>query len=117
VIERSPEPARIILVASNSIFADAALDLASDALGTIYEQPLQFAQNAIDWSLEDQGLLSIRSRGHFARTLEPMQPAGQALWEYGNYAAAVGGLLLVWWLNRRRREAVVRSHLAMLREG
>jgi ABC-2 type transport system permease protein len=116
VIERSPDSARIILIGSNSIFADAALDLASDALGTIYQKPIEFAQNAIDWSLEDRGLVSIRSRGHFARTLEPMGRSTQAFWEYGNYALAGIGLLLVWWAVRRRRAAVTRRYARLLKE-
>ncbi len=116
VIERSPESARIVLVGSNSMFDDAALDLASDALGTIYEKPLEFAQNAVDWSLEDRGLLSIRSRGHFARTLEPMERSAQTFWETLNYALAGAGLVLVWWLVGRRRAAVARRYAKLLKE-
>ena len=66
--------------------------------------------NCIDWSLEDRDLLSIRGRGHFARTLLPMSKEARMLWEYINYGLAAFGLLTVWALRRlvrartRRRE-------------
>jgi ABC-2 type transport system permease protein len=105
VIERSPESARIILVASSTFATDTVLDLASEGMGTRYTRPLEFLQNAIDWSLEDRGLLAIRSRAQFARTLEPMSSADQLFWEYLNYALAIGGLVLVWVWRRRVRRA------------
>jgi ABC-2 type transport system permease protein len=75
-----------------------------------------FAQNVVDWSLEDQALLGIRSRGQFARTLAPLTRDAQMAWEYGNYALALGGLALVWFFNRFRRQAAVRRY-AQLLEG
>ena len=50
----------------------------------------------MDWSLEDAGLLSIRSRGNFNRTLPTLEHGTQLFWEYLNYglallAGAVGG--------------------------
>ncbi len=100
VIERSPESARIILVAANTFADDAVLNLASEGLGSLYTQPLAFLQNAIDWSLEDRGLLTIRSRAQFARTLVPMTRSDQVFWEYLNYTLALLGLLAVWVLRR-----------------
>ncbi len=107
VIERSPESARIILVASNTFADDAVLNLASAGMGTLYTKPVEFLQNAIDWSLEDRGLLSIRSRAQFARTLVPMQRNSQLFWEYLNYGLALLGLVVVWlwrrWVRRSER--------------
>lgn len=107
VIERSPDSARLVLVSSNAFASDAVLQLASQGMGTLYTRPLEFVQNLLDWLLEDQGLLSIRSRAHFARTLLPMEHSSQLFWEYLNYALAGVGLLLVWlwrwWLQRRTR--------------
>jgi ABC-2 type transport system permease protein len=110
VLERSADSARIILLASNTFLADTSLDLASGAGGARYLNPLQLVANCIDWSLEDRDLLSIRGRGHFARTLLPMSKEGRMLWEYINYGLAAFGLLTVWGLRRlvrartRRRE-------------
>jgi len=111
VIERSPESARIILVASSTIADDAVLSLASEGMGTIYTKPVEFLQNAIDWSLEDRGLLAIRSRAQFARTLVPMEHSSQLFWEYLNYALALLGLAGVWlWRRWLRRSEQVRYH-------
>jgi len=108
VIERSPESARIILVASNTFAEDAVLNLASEGMGTLYTKPVEFLQNAVDWSLEDRGLLAIRSRAQFARTLAPLEHGGQLFWEYLNYALALLGLAGVWLWRRwvRRAEQV-----------
>ena len=65
----------------------------------------------LDWALQDDQLLKIRSRAHFNRTLPPMERQAQALIEYFNYGLAVLWLallaLLHWLLKilRRRRYA------------
>ncbi|MCL2457379.1 MAG: Gldg family protein [Desulfobulbus sp.] len=113
VLDRSSDSARIILLASNTFLADTSLDLASGASGSRYLNPLQLVANCIDWSLEDRDLLSIRGRGHFARTLLPMDKAERMRWEYLNYGLAAVGLLIVWGLHRtiqtrsRRRELML----------
>lgn len=96
VIQRSPESARLLLVASNTFASDAAISLASQALNTLYLQPLAFLQNAMDWSLEDQDLLALRGRTQLARTLNPISESGQRFHEYLNYGFALAGVLLVW---------------------
>ena len=116
VLERSPDSARIILLASNTFLADASLELASGAGGSRYLNPLQLVANCIDWSLEDRDLLSIRGRGHFARTLLPMDRGERMFWEYCNYGLAAIGLLVVWGLYRLIR-ARTRRHERMLVAG
>ena len=101
MIERSPESARIILFASNTFLTDNALDLATRALGTHYLNPVQLVENAVDWSLEDQGLLSIRGRAHFSRTLPPLGRNTQIVFEYLNYGLALFALFLVWLIRRQ----------------
>lgn len=96
VIEHSPESARLMVIASNQFINDQTLQLISSAERTLYRNSLQMMQNAIDWSLEDRNLLSIRSRSQFAKTLPNMEPAQQRVWEYLNYAWAVLGLLLLY---------------------
>lgn len=113
VIERSPESARIILIASNDFLNDQIIQLQGTAGGTDYQNALQFVANDIDWSLEDSGLLSIRSRGHFNRTLPPMEQGSQMFWEYLNYTmagVALGGIALV----QRRRKWVKETRYSRL---
>ena len=72
VIERSPATARLVLIGSNTFASDMGMTLTSEGMGTMYTKQLEFMQNMIDWSLEDAGLLSIRGRTQFSRTLRPM---------------------------------------------
>lgn len=101
VIDRSPDSARIVLLASGSFLSDDVLDLRSGVGRTRYLTPVDFAANLVDWSLEDRGLLALRSRGgHFARTLVPLERDQQLLWEYGNYVVALLGLGVVFGARR-----------------
>ncbi|HIE07376.1 MAG TPA: ABC transporter permease [Desulfarculaceae bacterium] len=107
LIERSSESARIILFASNSFLSDTVLNLASGGMGTQYLNPVNLVKNAIDWSLEDRGLLGIRGRAHYSRTLFPLSRNAQVFWEYMNYGLAALGLFIVWlirrWITARTR--------------
>ncbi len=114
VIEKSPESARIILFSSSTFVTDEMLDLAMNTTRTPYVNTIQLLENAIDWSLEDRGLLSIRSRGHFARILDPIEKETQVYWEYLNYAAALFGLLLVYLLHWRSRRRLAASYQQLL---
>jgi len=95
VIEHSSDSARIILIASNTFATDAVISLASQGQGNTYTKPLEFIQNVVDWSLDDQGLLTIRSRAQFSRILEPMQQETRVFWEYLNYLLALLGLAAI----------------------
>ncbi len=115
VIERSPESARIILIGSGTFLSDDNLSLASQIDRTQYLAPLDFAQNLVDWSLEDRGLLALRARGGlFARTLDPVKAGTQMMWEYLNYALALIGLGLVYLIRRHLRGLASRRYLEML---
>lgn len=96
VISHSPESARIVVFASNDLLRDQVIGMLGSVQGGTYLNSLQLAVNTLEWSLEDKGLLTIRSRGNFNRTLTPMAVAEQQFWEYINYAAALAGLLLLW---------------------
>lgn len=96
VISHSPDNARLIVFASNDVFRDQIIGMLGSSQGGTYLNSLQLAANTVDWALEDQGLLSIRSRGNFNRTLVPMELGKQQFWEYINYALALVGLFLVW---------------------
>ncbi len=105
VIGRSPQSARLILISADSFASDPVITLASQGLGSLYTKPIEFLQNAIDWSLEDQALLAIRGRAAFARTLVPMDHETQLFWEYLNYVLALLGLFAVWLWQVYRRKA------------
>ena len=98
VIVKSPDSARIVLFASNSFLSDQTMWMASASIGSRYSKSIELVQNAADWSLEDRDLLSIRGRGNFARTLNPMTQGFEMFFEYLNYGLAAAGLLVVWWV-------------------
>lgn len=107
VIGRSPESARIVLFGSNEFLSDRTIQLLGSISGTMYQGSLALVQNTLDWALEDAGLVSIRSRGHFNRTLPPTSRETQTGFEYGNYLAVLAGLFIVgvlaFWSRKRRR--------------
>jgi ABC-2 type transport system permease protein len=89
VIGHSPDNAKVILIASNELLQDQTTRLLTSAQGATYLNAYQLITNAIDWSLEDEGLLKIRARGHFNQTLPPMEHSEQLFWEYGHYVFAL----------------------------
>ena len=116
IIERSPESARLILLASNAALSDQAMMLTTQALGSEYVNPALFAQNAIDQALEDAGLVQLRGRGHFARTLIPLDRDAQTLWEAILYLLTLTGLALIWMLRKWLRNARTRRFEQVMEE-
>ncbi len=100
VIDTSPESSRLFLFASNQFLNDQTIQLLSSAERTLYQNSLQVILNSVDWSLEDRDLLSIRSRGHFSRTLPNLKVEEQRFWEQVNYAFMIAGLALLFGLYR-----------------
>ena len=113
-IDKSPESARIILFSSNSFVNDRIISIGSSVMRSNYLGPIQLITNSVDWSLEDRGLLSIRGRGNFARTLHPMARETRIFWEYLNYGLALLGLLLVWMSQKAMRKRATHHYLAIL---
>lgn len=105
VIERSPDAARIILFSSNDFLTDPVVGMAGAASGGQYLNSVQLMANAFDWSLEDAGLLSIRSRSNFNRTLPTLEQSTQMFWEYLNYGLALIALLIVGFVQYRFKRA------------
>ena len=95
VISRSPESARLVVLGSSESLSDSLINTISRAYGTLYANTMQFTANVIDVSMEDSSLLSIRSRGHFSRTLPPLNIGQQRTLEFMNYTFAILGLLIV----------------------
>ena len=105
VIEKSPESARIILFSSNDFLNDQILGFLGTATNSDYQNSLQLMANTVDFALEDSGLLSIRSRSHFNRTLPPLEEGQQMFWEYFNYALAALALALIALLHKRSKRS------------
>ncbi len=114
VIDHSSESARLILFSSNDFLSDQTLQLAASAGGQQELGALNLIENSIDWSLEDPGLLSIRSRGHYARTLLPLSREVQQQYEYLVYTITLFGLLLVFIADRLRRRHIRKRYQLML---
>jgi ABC-2 type transport system permease protein len=109
-IEVSPESARLVVVGSSEFINDAVLDLSRSLAPERYLNNLQFVQNTIDWSVEDEDLLTIRSGGSYARLLQPLDNTQRATWMWANYAVALLALVaigLVWYLRRRSEQPMV----------
>jgi ABC-2 type transport system permease protein len=94
-ISVSPESSRLVVIGSVEFIDDAILQLSQSLSADRYLQNLQFVQNAVDWSAEDQDLLSIRSRGSYARLLKDLNQSQQSFWEGLNYALAVVSLAAI----------------------
>jgi ABC-2 type transport system permease protein len=105
-IETSPETARLVVVGSAEFLDDATLGISQSLSRDRYLYNLQLVLNAVDWAVEDADLLSIRSRGTYARLLPDLTREEQSFWEGLNYAAALLGLVVlgVVWSSRQRGE-------------
>lgn len=114
VIERSTDSARLIVLASNDFLRDQITQMAGSATGTAYLAPFQLMANTVDVALEDTGLLSIRNRGQFNKTLPPMDTGTQQLWEYLNYALVGLSIALIYAASRIWRRRTENKQLTWL---
>jgi ABC-2 type transport system permease protein len=105
-IEVSPGSSRLVVIGSAEFIDDPILDLSRSLSADRYLNNLQFLQNAVDWSVEEEDLLTIRSRGTYARLLEPLEEGRQSFWEILNYALVLLALVVIGgvWTLRRRSE-------------
>lgn len=105
-VERSPATARLVVIGSGDFLNDTVFTISSQLAVDRYLNSLQLLQNAVDWSVEDLDLLSIRARGNAARVLAPLTPDEQSMWEFANYGFALVALITIglWWASRRRAE-------------
>lgn len=116
VLPQSPDSARLIVFASNDFMDDQILRASVSAAATQYLGPLELFMNTLDWALQDDQLLQIRSRGHFNRALPAMDASVQQRLEYLNYAMALGcivALLALHALASRLRRRRLRKRLAL----
>ena len=88
--------------------------MVGSATGTLYANTTQLMINTVDWAVEDQSLIGIRSRGNFNRTLPGMEQSAQSIIEYVNYGFAVLGVLIVMLYFRSRQKRTQRLQAAWL---
>ncbi len=103
VINRSPDSARLVVVGSSDFINDTVISISRSIGHDRYLNSLEFLQNTVDWSVEDDDLLAIRSRGQHARLLMPMTRHQQETWEWANYGLALLALLALSIVASRRR--------------
>jgi ABC-2 type transport system permease protein len=95
LMSKSLESARLVVVGSSEFINDTVLGISQSIGQDRFLNSLEFLQNLVDWSVADEDLLAIRSRGSHARLLTPLTPAAQAIWEWLNYGVALLALLAV----------------------
>ncbi len=117
VLARSPASARLVLFSSNDFLRDQILSTISSMTGAQYLGPLELVANTLDWALEDEGLMSIRSLAHFNRSLPPMEKEQQRFWELANYGMALFALALVALWRRQRHNQRRQYFLKHFAEG
>jgi len=106
-LTQSPTSARLVVFGSAEFLDDFILRLSSQMVQDQVLNNLQLAQNAVDWSVEDTDLLSIRARGTFTRLLNPLTENEQSRWELGNYLVALLALAVIassWYMRRRNEQ-------------
>ena len=107
VIEKSPATARLVVIGSSEFLDDAVFDISRNLTRDRYLNNLQFAQNAVDWAVEDLDLLNIRARASQVQVLKPMPEKEQSFWEGLNYALVLLALIVIgaiWYLRRRNEK-------------
>jgi ABC-2 type transport system permease protein len=104
VIEQSSESARLVVFASAAFIDDFPLQLSANLSQDYYTNNIQLMQNAVDWSMEDLDLLSIRSRGTSSRVLIPLDDQQRTTWEISTYIVEFIALIGVYGFWRSRRK-------------
>jgi gliding motility-associated transport system permease protein/gliding motility-associatede transport system auxiliary component len=104
-LKRSPDDARLVVVGSSSFANDFVLQISRQTGSDRFTNNIHFLQNLVDWAVEDTDLLTIRSRGTFARTLRSMEPAKRTTYETVMYVVPVLllGLIIAFTTGARRR--------------
>jgi ABC-2 type transport system permease protein len=102
LIKKSPESARLVVVGSSEFINDTVISISQSMSQDRFLNNLAFLQNLVDWAVEDEELLAIRSRGSQARILYPISRQEQTFWEWLNYGLALLALLAVSLIGGRR---------------
>jgi ABC-2 type transport system permease protein len=103
-VEVSPESSRLVVVSSSEFINDTVLQILRSVSGERYLYNLQLMQNAVDWAVEDEDLLSIRSRGTYSHLLKTLDNTEQSLWEGLNYGLTLAALVALGVVSTVRRK-------------
>lgn len=109
VLEQSPANARLVVFGSADFLNDFALQLSARLSGDYYLNNLRLMQNAVDWSVEDEDLLSIRARGSAIHLLAPLSDGSQRVFEgiaYGLESLAMVVVFFFWQARKRGQKAL-----------
>ena len=106
VIEQSPDTARLVVIGSAGFIDDFALNLSARLTQDYYLNNLQFIQNTVDWAVEDEDLLGIRSRGTTTRILNSLTGQQRTNWEVASFVMEfiLLAIVFVYWQLRKRNE-------------
>jgi ABC-2 type transport system permease protein len=108
-VNQSSPNSRLVVFGSTGFIDDFPLQLSSRLTQDYVINNLRLLQNAVDWSVEDTDLLSIRSRGTSTRVLIPLEPKQQTFWEISIYvieAILLFGLYGYWQIQKRKNKAI-----------
>jgi len=107
-INQSTGDSRLVVFGSSGFIDDLPLQLSSRLTQDYVVNNLRLLQNAVDWSVEDTDLLSIRSRGSATRVLIPLDTQQQTFWEISIYiieAMLLLGLYVYWQFRSRKNNS------------
>jgi ABC-type uncharacterized transport system involved in gliding motility auxiliary subunit len=110
LLPHSPKDTRIVVFGSSAFVSDDILGLAQQLESDLTASNVELVHNAVDWSLADTDLLSIRSHNTASRALTNV--ARPYVWRWVNLVIAIIGLALVIglaWLMRRAVRPVIES--------
>jgi len=102
LIERSERQARLIVLGTSNFVNDIVLSISSQ-VSDAHLSNLQFMSNLADWSVQDEGLLSIRTKERYARTLTSLEPGEMIAWEAGHFGLAILAVVLIGLITLGRR--------------
>ncbi len=95
LIKKSPDSSRLVVLGSADFINDAVISMSQGMGRDRFLNGLEFIQNIIDWSVADEDLLTIRSRGSHTKILAPLTTGEQAFWEWLNYGVSLLALILI----------------------
>jgi ABC-2 type transport system permease protein len=110
-IPQSSEDARLVVFGNAAFIDDISLQLSANVTQDYYLNNLLLLQNAVDYSVEDTDLLSIRSRGRATRVLTSLSDQQKTGWEIGMYI--ISSLLLIgiyayWQVEKRKVQPLLK---------
>jgi ABC-2 type transport system permease protein len=103
-LDHSLADGRLVVFASSEFVEDFALQMSSALTNDYVDNNLRLIQNAVDWSVQDTDLLSIRARGTATRILVQMSNEQYTLWEIITYVVSAMLLFIVAFSWHRRQK-------------